>query len=436
MLFIYLYIVKKYNSRRQFLKNASLSSGFLTFSSFLNNGFANELLQHNKLASNVAASDEDFWKWVQKEWNVSKNLINFNNGGVSPCPRSIQKAMFANFTMSNEIPSYNMWRVLDKQRVSVRQKLVDIAGCKPTEIAINRNSTEALNTIIFGLDLKKEDHIIGTKQDYPNVINAYKQRQKRDGIHYEQIDLNLPEDDDEKIVQQFVNAFTQKTKIVHLTHIINWTGQILPIRKIADAAHKKGIEVIVDAAHSFAHLNFKIEDLGADYLGTSLHKWLYAPFGSGMLYIKEEKIKNVWALLSNNEPDSNDIKKFESLGTRNFATEMAIGDAADFYQLIGAQRKQERLIYLKQYWCNAVKDLTNIQFNTTLNSDKSCAIANAKLKNMTTAQLDNAFMQQYKMHTVGIQWPGIDGVRITPNLYTTIKDLDILIDAFITLNKK
>jgi selenocysteine lyase/cysteine desulfurase len=419
--------------RRDFLQKIGTIGGFLALEPFLNKGFANEL---NKITENYNATDnEDFWGLVRKEFDVSKRLINLNNGGVSPCPRSVQNAMFEYFKMSNEAPSYYMWRILDKGREGLRKKLADLAGTSETEIAINRNSTEALNTIIFGLDLKKDDEVVTTLQDYPNMINAWKQREKRDGIKIIRLDLKLPEDDDTVLVNQFVNAFTEKTKLVHLTHIINWTGQLLPVKKIAEAAHLRGIEVLVDGAHSFAQLNYKIPDLGADYFGTSLHKWLYAPFGSGMLYIKKEKIHKVWALLSNNEPASDDIKKFESLGTRSFASEMAIGNAVDFHNLIGSQRKMDRLIYLKQYWCNKVKDISNVKINTSLDDAKSCAIANVKLKNMTTAQLDSALFNNYKIHSVGIQWPGVDGVRVTPNIYTSTKDLDKLVEAINKLSK-
>jgi selenocysteine lyase/cysteine desulfurase len=424
------------NERRQFLKKITSFGAVFALDGFLNPVFSTILQEKATVDARTIAMDEDFWKWVRKEFDVSKRIINLNNGGVSPCPRSVQNAMFENFKMSNEAPTYYMWRILDKGREALRVRLAALAGCEHEEIAINRNATEALNTVVFGLNFTKGDEIVNTAQDYPAMINAWKQREKRDGIVVKTIHLTLPEEDDNAIVQKFVEQFTPKTKLVHITHIINWTGQILPVRKIADEAHKRGIEVLVDGAHSFAHLKFTIPELGADYFGTSLHKWLYAPFGSGMLYIKKEKIKKVWALLSSNEPDSGDIKKFEALGTRSFASEIAIGNAIDFNAIIGTDRKLERLIYLKQYWCNAVKDLKNIQFNTTLNPEKSCAIANVKLKNMTAAVLDSKLFNDYKIHTVNIQWPGIDGIRITPNLYTSTKDLDKLIDAFTKLDKE
>ncbi len=422
------------NNRRQFIqKIAGLGLGF-GFQSFMQPALAQTLA--NNYYQTTQITDEDFWKQVAKAWTKSKSLINFNSGGVSPAPISVVKAMMANYELSNEIPSYNMWRVLDKKRETVRAKLAEMAGADIEEIAINRNTTEALNSIIFGLTLQKGDEVIHTNQDYPNMINAWKQRELRDGVVVKKINLNLPTDNDDQIVAQYVSQFTNRTKIVHITHIINWNGHILPVRKIADEAHRRGIEVIVDAAHSFAHLKFSFSDLGADYAGTSLHKWLYAPFGCGMLYIKKDKIKNVWPLLSSPTDQKNSIRKFENLGTRNFASEMAIIDAVDFNNMVGVARKQKRLIYLKNYWTSAVAQLQNIKFNTSTEVENSCAIANFSLTNMTVSQLDSALSSQYKIHTVGIQWPGVNGVRVTTNLFTSKNDLDKLITAITTLSKQ
>jgi selenocysteine lyase/cysteine desulfurase len=417
------------NTRRAFFGKLGALTGALALESFFKPGFAQNMAGYAQEAPAGIASNEDFWGWVRQEFNTSPNLVNLNNGGVSPSPRSVQEAMFQYFRMSNEAPSYYMWRILDANREGLRGKLADLAGCSTDEIAINRNATEALNTVIFGLPLQKGDEVVGTMQDYPNMINAWKQREKRDGIVLKRIDLKLPEDDEEVLVKQFTSQFTARTKIVHLTHIINWTGQILPVRKIAAEARKRGIEVLVDGAHSFAHLDYKIPDLDCDYFGTSLHKWLHAPFGSGLLYIKKERIKKIWALMGSNEPDGPDIRKFESLGTRSFASEMAIGHAVDFHHIIGAARKEARLKYLKAYWTEKVKNNPKVIFGTTLNPQYSCAIANVRLRNMTTAQLDSQLMEKYRIHAVGIQWPGVDGIRVTPNVYTSLKDLDRLVNA-------
>jgi selenocysteine lyase/cysteine desulfurase len=322
-----------------------------------------------------------------------------------------------------------MWRVLDAGREPLREKLASLSGCSPEEIAINRNSTEGLNSIIFGLNLKAGDEVVLTKQDYPNMINAWKQREKRDGIKLVWLDFNLPIENDETIVEAYANAFTKKTRIAHVTHIINWVGQILPVAKIAKIAHEKGIEVLCDGAHSFAHIDYKIPDLNCDYFATSLHKWLCAPFGSGLMYIRKEKIKNVWALLSNDKPDGDDIRKFESLGTRSMASEMAIGAAVDYHLLIGSQRKEERLRYLKNYWCNKVANLPNVKLNTSLKNAYSCAIANFSINGLTPAEIDTQLWDKYKIHAVAIVWHNISGVRITPHVYTTPRDLDKLATA-------
>lgn len=375
------------------------------------------------------AGNEEFWQWVRSQFLLPEKLVNLNNGGVSPSPLCVQKALFEYYDFSNHGPSYFMWRELDRKREALMRQLAELAGCEPGEIAINRNATEALNTIIFGLDFKKGDEVVTAMQDYPNMINAWGQRQKRDGLVIKKVNLHLPEDNDDVLVNAYVEAFTPRTRLVYITHIINWTGQIMPVKRIADEAHKRGIEVLVDGAHSFAHLNYKIPDLGADYYGTSLHKWLLAPLGTGMLYIKKDKIKKVWPLLSNTEPDSGDIRKFESLGTRSFATEMAIEQAIVFFHHTGAEKKLERLRFLRQYWVNQVKDNPNIQFNSSLRTDKSNAICNVKLRNMTTPELDSRLFEKYHIHAVGIQWPGVDGVRVTPNIFTSTADLDRLVTA-------
>lgn len=420
--------------RRHFFKQVAGVTGALALGQVLTPALAQKIVDYQCVAP-AETTGPAFWDWVRAQFLIPERIINLNNGGVSPSPLCVQKAMFEYYDFSNHGPSYFMWRELDKKREALMEQLAAVAGCSPQEIAINRNATEALNTIIFGLNFKAGDEVITAKQDYPNMINAWAQREKRDGLIVKRLDLKLPEDNDDVLVEAYVQAMTPKTKLVYVTHIINWTGQIMPVKRIAAEAHKRGIEVLADGAHSFAHLDYKIPDLDADYYGTSLHKWLLAPLGTGMLYIKKEKIKNVWPLLSNTEPNSDNIKKFESLGTRSFATEMAISEAVDFFNIIGAGRKMERLQFLRQYWVNQVKDNPNVQFNSSLKPGKINAICNVKLRNMTTHDLDVALMDKYHIHAVGIQWPGVDGVRVTPNIFTSTADLDRLVTALHELSK-
>ncbi len=375
--------------------------------------------------------EEEFWLQIRQAYSVSPSIINLNNGGVAPQPRVVQEAVEYYNRLSNEAPSYYMWRILDQGREPLREKMAAVAGCSPEELAFNRNSSEALETVIFGLRLKAGDEVVLTKQDYPNMINAYKQRAHREGIILKWINFDFPIEDDKKMVDAFVGAFTEKTKVVHITHMINWNGQLLPSKKIADAAHARGIEVVVDAAHSFGHIPFKIPDLGADYLGASLHKWMSAPFGSGLLYIKKDKIKNIYPLLASADPESDDIRKFESLGTRSFAIEQAISHAIEFYEMIGAERKFNRLYELQQYWTNQVEQHPRVIIHHPQHKNYSGALGNMEVKDKKPDDLANYLFDQYKIHVVAINWENIHGIRITPNVYTTKAELDKLVKGIL-----
>ena len=382
------------------------------------------------IAATDLASEEDFWYYIQQSFTVNPGIINLNNGGVSPAPKTVAEAVKRYYDFSNEAPSYYMWRILDQGREPLRRNLAKHAGCDAEEIAINRNSSEGLETIIFGLSLKAGDEVVAAKQDYPNIVNAYRQREKRDGIKMVWINLDLPSEDENYLVNQYVKAFTPKTKLVHITHIINWNGQILPVKKIADEAHRRGIDVIVDGAHSFAHFNFKVPELGADYFASSLHKWLYAPIGSGMLYVKKDKIKNLYPLFAtSDDPLKDDIRKFENLGTRPFFIEQAIGKALEFHEMIGAERKEKRLHYLKNYWMEKLKDIPKVKLQTSLHPKWGCAIGNIGIEGKKPGELEQFLFDKYKIHAVGIEWETIHGIRVTPNLYTTIEQLDVLVKA-------
>jgi len=421
-------------NRRSFLNKLSAVSATAFFSSLTKPAWSRNLQLALKDAEGIAATDlaseEDFWYYIQQSFTVNPGIINLNNGGVSPAPKTVAEAVKRYYDFSNEAPSYYMWRILDQGREPLRRNLAKHAGCDAEEIAINRNSSEGLETIIFGLSLKAGDEVVAAKQDYPNIVNAYRQREKRDGIKMVWINLDLPSEDENYLVNQYVKAFTPKTKLVHITHIINWNGQILPVKKIADEAHRRGIDVIVDGAHSFAHFNFKVPELGADYFASSLHKWLYAPIGSGMLYVKKDKIKNLYPLFAtSDDPLKDDIRKFENLGTRPFFIEQAIGKALEFHEMIGAERKEKRLHYLKNYWMEKLKDIPKVKLQTSLHPKWGCAIGNIGIEGKKPGELEQFLFDKYKIHAVGIEWETIHGIRVTPNLYTTIEQLDVLVKA-------
>ena len=425
-------------SRRNFIQQLGTLSFAFGITSLFEKAHAENfrLLNKNlkgKSAEEIAA-DEDFWVYIQQAYTVNPSIINLNNGGVSPSPKVVQEAVETFNKLSNQAPSYYMWRILDQGREPLREKLAELAGCNKEEVAINRNATEALNTIIYGLPLTKGDEVIGTKQDYPNMIQAWKQRQLREGIIYKQINFEFPVEDDHAIVSAFENAITPATKILHLTHMINWVGQILPIRKISEMAHAKGIEVVVDGAHSFGLLDFNIPDLHCDYFGTSLHKFLSAPIGSGMLWIKKDKIEKIWPLLCNDIPHSSDIRKFETLGTRSFPIEQGIGEAVNFHNAIGKKRKEERVRYLKNYWAEKAQNVPKIKLHTSLKKEYSCAICGVSIDGMTPGVLGEELFNKYKIHTTSIVWENISCVRITPHVYTRLQDLDKLVEALTAIS--
>jgi selenocysteine lyase/cysteine desulfurase len=407
--------------RRDFIKKTALVSGGLSLLPRI--GFAQPEPNPEPL------DEQDFWNHVRESYTVSGNIINLNNGGVSPQPKPVQEAHIRYYQYANEGPSYFMWRILDQGREPLREKIAKLAGADAEEVAINRNATEGLNSIIFGLNLQRGDEVVLCRYDYPNMMNAWKQREKREGIKLVWIDMMFPLEDDEKIIALYANAITPKTKIIHLTHLINWTGQILPAKKIIKMAHEKGCKVILDGAHSFAHIEFNLHDLDCDFFATSLHKWLCAPFGSGFMYIKKQQIKDVWSLLSNDHPDGDDIRKFESIGTRSFASEMAIAQAIDFHESIGSKRKAERLFFLKNYWAEKISALKGFKLSTSLKPEYSCAIAHVGLEGWKGAEMESKLFEKFKIHTVGIDMIDLKGIRITPHVYTSTADLDKLVEG-------
>ena len=421
------------SSRRSFLKNTAILAGAFSADSLFHQAHAADWQAASHAIRGLndleVAQDEDYWSVIQRSYTVNPAIINLNNGGVSPSPLVVQQAVERYNQLSNEGPSYYMWRILDQGREPLRERLAQLAGVLPGEVAINRNSTEALNTVIYGLPLKAGDEVIGCKQDYPNMIQAYKQRAERDGIVYKQISFDFPLEDDMLIVKSYEQAITPQTKLIHVTHMVNWVGQVMPVAKIADMAHSHGIEVLCDGAHSFGLMNFKIPELHCDYFGTSLHKFLSAPIGSGMLWIKSDNIGKIWPLTCNQYPHSQDIRKFETLGTRSFPIEQGIGEAINFHEGIGSRRKEARIGYLKNYWASRVQSLPNVKLHTSLNLKYSCAICGVSIDGMTPAALENALFDKYKIHTVGIVWENISCVRVTPHVYTTLLDLHKLVRA-------
>ncbi len=415
-------------NRRKFLSSAGKGLGLMALSSSVVGSMLSRVHAAGKSIEHLspieAAMDEDYWSHIQQAFSVTRGIVNLNNGGVSPSPRIVTEA-FVRYTWQQEdATAYTMWQILEPQSETVRTGLAEVFGCSPEEIAITRNASESLEILLMGLDLKSGDEILTSTQDYPRMITTLKQRELREGLKLNLIKIPLAPRNVDDIATSFERAVTPRTKLILVSHQINLTGQILPVRKICEMARSKGIETIVDGAHAFAQFDFKRDDLQCDYYGTSLHKWIYAPKGTGLLYVKKDKIAKVWALMASEDKNRNDIRKFEEIGTHSAAMRLAIGEAILFHNAIGGKRKEERLRYLSRYWMNNLKDVPKVGFNTSFDPKQSCAIANFKIDDIDPVAIGGYLMSKHKIFTTPIVHEEFTGIRITPNVYTTLWELD------------
>lgn len=375
------------------------------------------------------ARDESFWFDVQQAFTVDRSMTNLNNGGVCPAPAIVQQAMHKHWDFANKAPSRHLWGIQNPQKETVRQRLARAFGCDAEEVALTRNASEGLQICQLGLDLKKGDELLTTNQDYPRMVNTWKQRERREGLVLKQFAFPVPNEDPERIVSLFEENITPKTKVLLMCHVINLTGQILPVKKVVRMARKKGIPVIVDGAHSLAHFDFKISDLDCDYFAASLHKWLCAPHGTGLLYVRKNKIKDLWPMMAAPESMDGNIRKFEEIGTHPAAPYLAIAEALTFHQGIGAKRKEVRLRFLRDRWAKRLLQHDRVRLHTSLKPEFSCGLANVQIEGIDSGKLSNHLWKKYKIIVTSIKHPEFQGIRVTPNVYTTLEEIDRFSEA-------
>ena len=388
------------------------------------------------LTPEQAAIDEDYWSVIQNAFTVTRGIINLNNGGVSPSPRIVTEALVRYIWQQEDATAYTMWQILEPQSETIRTGLAEMFGCDREEIAITRNASESLEILLMGMDFKPGDEILTTTQDYPRMLTTLRQREKREGLVLKLIQIPVPPKNLNDIAAPFERGITNRTKLVLISHQINLTGQITPVKAVCDMARAKGIETIVDGAHSFAQFDFKQKDLGCDYFGTSLHKWLYAPKGTGMLYVKRDKIEKLWPLMAAEPKQSGDIRKFEEIGTHSAAPKLAIGEAMLFHNGIGGKRKEARLRFLSRYWMNRLKDVPKIRFNTSFDPAQSCAIANVHIEGTNPSAVGSYLFSKHHIFTTPIVHEEFQGIRITPNVFTTLGELDRFCDVMDGIARK
>jgi selenocysteine lyase/cysteine desulfurase len=389
-----------------------------------------KLFAENKHKStSVLAADDDFWTSLRNQYQLNPAYINLENGYYNLMPKPILEEYLMQLQNMNYEASFYKRTKMTDDKVMVRETLAQFVGCEKEELIITRNTTEAMDTVICGMDWKAGEEAIMAEQDYGAMLDMFKQQAKRYGMINKIISIPNHPKNDEEIVALYENAITKNTKIIMLSHMINITGQLLPVKKICDMAHAKGVKVLVDGAHAIAHFDFKIRDLNCDYYASSLHKWLSVPLGAGLLYVQKNNIEGLWPLFGENGYALNDIRKLNHTGTHPMHTELTIPFAINFYNTIGAKRKEERLQYLKQYWTSKVASNPNIILNTPLEAHRSCAIANVGIKNMAPALMAETLLKKYKIWTVAISYANVHGCRITPNVYTTTIELDQFVSA-------
>ncbi len=380
--------------------------------------------------SEELAGSEDYWSEIRRAFDADRTLINLNHGGVAPAPSAVLESMVRDLRFANVAPAHQMWDVLEPRIESVRRELAREFGCDPEEMAITRNASEAMQTLIAGIDLKRGDEVVISDQNYGRMQTAWDQRSRRDGVVVKKVSLGGPNPSPDDVVARFRAAMTDRTRVVEVTHVVNLTGHILPVREITAMARERGAQTFVDGAHAFAHFPFKRDDLDCDYYATSLHKWLLAPIGTGFLYVKKPLISKIWPLMAASQAMTGDIRKFEEIGTHPAANHNAVAAALAFHRAIGANRKAARLRFLRNRWASRLADATpRARLLSPTEVERSCGIGLLHVDGIDPATLKTRLWDKHRIIVVAIKHAEFDGIRVTPNVDTSVEDVDVFVEA-------
>ena len=375
------------------------------------------------------AADESYWREIQQAFTLDRTILNFNNGYTCPSPRVVHEALKRYLDISNQAPIHYMWNQMEPNVETVRRNLAAEIGCDAEELAITRNASEGLQIAQLGLDLKAGDEVVTTNQDYGRMLDTWDQRVRRDKIVVNKIAFPVPTTNLSELTDRISRAITPKTKVIHICHITNLTGQLFPVRDIARLARARGIQTIVDGAHAFAHFPFKMSELECDYYGCSLHKWLLAPVGTGFLYVRRENIAKLWPLTPASAAKSDNIRKFEEVGTHPAANHNAIAEALAFHQAIGTERKAARLRYLNDRWAKRVDKLPGVKILNSREPNQAWGLFNVSLERVDAPKAYDYLWSKYRIITAAIKRDDYQGLRVTPNIYTTLEEVDTFAHA-------
>ncbi len=406
------------------------STGLIGLGAMMNiEQFAGLINSVSEIPETDLASEEDFWMTIRKGYRLNPDMINLENGYYNFLPEQTLERLIAHIRDINYQASYYMRTVQFEKKTAMAATLAELTGAPADEVVITRNTTESLDIIIGGFDWKPGDEALMAEQDYPAMLSMFKQVARRHGVVNKVVSVPNHPSSDEEIVRLYESAITPETKLLMICHMINLTGQILPVRKICDMAHSRGVKVMVDGAHAVGHFKFSIPELGCDYYGSSLHKWLSVPLGSGMLWVKKENISTIWPLIAPYDMSPDDIRRLNHIGTHPAYTDLTIEDAIEYYNMLGAERKEARLRYIQNYWTNKVRNMSHVILNTPEDPARSCAIANVGVKGMKPGELGDVLWKKHRIYCAPIDGANVHGCRITPNVYTTTSDLDKLVNA-------
>jgi selenocysteine lyase/cysteine desulfurase len=411
-------------TRRSFLR---ATGGTAALAAFADDGIGRILAAGRRVGGASpadVAGDENYWREIQQAFTLDRTVVNLNNGGCCPSPRVVHEALKRYLDISNQAPVYHMWQILEPNIESVRRRLAAAFGCDTEELAITRNASEALQIAQLGIDLKPGDEVVTTNQDYGRMLDTWEQRVRRDGVKLVRVSFPVPPRSMDDVSGPLLKAITPRTRVLHFCHITNLTGQIFPVKQICDEARRRGIRTIVDGAHAFAHFPFTAAELGCDYYGTSLHKWLLAPIGTGFLYVRREHIESLWPLTPAAASRAKDIRKFEEIGTHPAANHNAIAEALTFHDGIGIERKSARLRYLRDRWAKRLGAHPKIRMHTNLEPAHSCAIGTVQIVGVSSGKLVARLWERWRIIATPIVHAEYEGVRVTPNLYSTLEEID------------
>ena len=410
--------------KRRFIKSLSA----LSFSPLIS---ASKLTDFEPISKTLPVIDneDELWKTVRSHYTLKDEYVNLESGYYNIIPNTILEHFINHVKHVNIEGSFYMRNDLNKNKDRVTSELANIVGSSPDQIAITRNATESLDLVISGFPWKKGDEAIYAKQDYGTMKEMFEQISDRYGVVNKIISIPNHPKNDEEIVSLYESQITSNTKLIMVCHMINITGQILPVKKICEMAHSYGVEVMVDGAHCVGHFDFSIDDFNCDYYGSSLHKWLATPLGAGLLYVNKNKTHRIWPLLANGNTNRSDIKRLNHIGTHPVHTDLAISNSIDYLKWIGIERKENRMRFLQRYWSDKLRNVNNVIVNTPHDIERSCGIGNVGLTNMSPSKMEDLLFEKYKIFTVAIDYANVKGCRISPNIFTTTKELDSFVDA-------